>query len=99
MQVIQRRCPECQGRGLVQRGKYLRKCQACGGMLPWMGWKYFWFGNPGNGGPLLQPKGQTSVLYKVPPPSSTTTTTMMTGAQKAKAGVGVKQEGSEGSTD
>ena len=24
--VIQRRCPECQGRGLVQRGRVLKKC-------------------------------------------------------------------------
>ena len=32
-----------------------------------MGWKYFFFGtaDPGNGGPLLQPRGQTSVFYKV----------------------------------
>jgi len=39
-------------------------------MLPWLGWRAFWFSNlrPGNGGPLLQPQGQTSVLYKVPPP-------------------------------
>lgn len=67
--VIQQRCPECQGRGLVQKGKYLRKCQNCGGLLPWLGWRAFWFSNfsPGNGGPLLQPKGQTSVLYSVPP--------------------------------
>lgn len=42
----------------------------CGGMLPWLGWKAFWFStftDPGNGGPLLQPKGQGSrILYKVP---------------------------------
>lgn len=68
--LIQRRCPECEGKGLVQRGRYLRKCANCGGMLPWLGWKAFWFSNlnPGNGGPLLQPRGQTSVLYSVPPP-------------------------------
>lgn len=39
-------------------------------MLPWMGWRYFLLGtfDPGNGGFLLQPRGQTSVLYSVPPP-------------------------------
>jgi len=45
--------------------------QQCGGMLPWISWRLFLFGsatNPGNGGPLLQPRGQTSVLYRVPPP-------------------------------
>ncbi|EFN53615.1 hypothetical protein CHLNCDRAFT_14374, partial [Chlorella variabilis] len=42
--LIQRRCPACRGRGLVQRGRYLRKCAECGGMLPWMGWRYFLFG-------------------------------------------------------
>ena len=68
--LIQRRCPECNGRGLVQRGRYMKKCTACGGMLPWLGWRAFWFSNlrPGNGGPLLQPRGQTSVFYTVPPP-------------------------------
>ncbi len=72
--LIQRRCPECDGKGLVQRGRYLRKCANCGGMLPWLGWKAFWFSNlnPGNGGPLLQPRGQTSVLYSVPPPRAAT---------------------------
>lgn len=40
-------------------------------MLPWISWRLFLLGtatNPGNGGPLLQPRGQTSVLYRVPPP-------------------------------
>jgi hypothetical protein len=39
-------------------------------MLPWMGWRYFLLGtaDPGNGGFLLQPRGQTSVFYSVPPP-------------------------------
>ena len=71
--VLQRRCPECRGKGLVPasgpaglKGR-LRKCPQCGGMLPWAGWKLFWFGDPGNGGPLMQPLGQRSVLYKVPP--------------------------------
>lgn len=69
--VIQRRCPECQGRGLVQRGRVLKKCTQCGGMLPWLGWRMFLFStftSPGNGGPLLQPKGQKSVFYSMPPP-------------------------------
>lgn len=44
--------------------------QDCGGMLPWMGWRYFLLGtaDPGNGGVLQQPRGQTSVFYSVPPP-------------------------------
>ena len=48
----------------------LRKCPQCGGFLPWLGWKYFFLSTaaPGNGGPLLQPRGQAGVLYKVPPP-------------------------------
>ena len=55
----------------------------CGGMLPWLGWKAFWFStvtSPGNGGPLLQPQGQRSVFYKVPPgrPTSTGSTTKST---------------------
>jgi len=66
---IQQRCVQCNGQGLVQRGRFLRKCNQCGGMLPWLGWKAFWFSNlqPGNGGPLLRPRGQTSVLYRIPP--------------------------------
>lgn len=110
--VIQRRCPLCKGSGLVPvssgAGTRLRKCRQCGGLLPWLGWRwappalapaaslpallmpllhhprlspshsscpsalersYFLFGtaNPGNGGPLLRPRGQTSVFYAVPP--------------------------------
>lgn len=117
-QLIQRRCPQCRGSGLVKNSRQrLVKCtvrglscvaglcvglhcwhcvtpapcaagdalagwrppfpsprplhtQACGGMLPWISWRYFLFGTatPGNGGPLMQPRGQTSVLYSVPPP-------------------------------
>jgi hypothetical protein len=39
-------------------------------MLPWISWQQFIFftATPGNGGPLLQPRGQTSVFYSVPPP-------------------------------
>ncbi|PRW33526.1 hypothetical protein C2E21_7498 [Chlorella sorokiniana] len=69
--LIQRRCPSCRGSGLVKRGPRLVKCPECGGMLPWISWRLFLLGtatNPGNGGPLLQPRGQTSVLYRVPPP-------------------------------
>lgn len=67
--IIQRRCKACGGRGLVQNsnGRF-RKCTQCGGLLPWLGWRAFWLSNmsPGNGGPLLQPKGQRTVLYRVP---------------------------------
>lgn len=37
--------------------------------MPWLGWKAFFVANldPGNGGPLLQPKNQTSVFYSIPP--------------------------------
>ena len=69
-QLIQRRCQECGGSGLVVRGKYPKKCPECGGMFPWVSWRMFLSATatPGNGGPLLQPKGQTSVFYAVPPP-------------------------------
>lgn len=67
--LIQQRCTECSGRGLVQRGKLLRKCPDCGGFFPWISWRLFLTStaSPGNGGPLQQPRGQTSVFYKVPP--------------------------------
>ena len=72
--IIQRRCPKCQGRGLVMnsRGDRLIKCSQCGGMLPWLSWKAFWSSNlrVGNGGPLMQPKGQSTILYKVPQKSN-----------------------------
>ena len=48
----------------------LRRCPQCGGLLPWLGWRLFFLStalDPGNGGPLLQPRGQRSVLYTVPP--------------------------------
>ncbi|KAG2495284.1 hypothetical protein HYH03_006557 [Edaphochlamys debaryana] len=71
--LIQLRCEECGGRGLAPssgpgRDKYLRKCPTCGGFFPWISWQMFLSSNatPGNGGPLLQPKGQRSVLYDVP---------------------------------
>eukprot|EP00892_Ulva_mutabilis_P003124 jgi/Ulvmu1/12812/UM097_0041.1 len=66
--LIQRRCEKCEGSGLLKNGRFYRKCNECGGFFPWQGWKLFFTStaSPGNGGPLLQPKGQTSVLYKVP---------------------------------
>ncbi|KAF6259529.1 hypothetical protein COO60DRAFT_1700806 [Scenedesmus sp. NREL 46B-D3] len=68
--LIQRRCKVCNGSGLVARGKGQRKCPECGGFFPWISWRMFLSANarPGNGGPLLQPRGQTSVFYTVPPP-------------------------------
>ncbi|PSC75045.1 hypothetical protein C2E20_1799 [Micractinium conductrix] len=84
--IIQRRCPACSGRGLVQRGRYLRKCPECGGLLPWLGWKEFFFSTatPGNGGPLLQPRGQTSVFYRVPPPPTAEQQVQAQQAQQAE---------------
>ncbi|KAG2454770.1 hypothetical protein HYH02_000605 [Chlamydomonas schloesseri] len=71
--LIQLRCEVCGGRGLVPsagagKDKYLRKCPQCGGFFPWISWKMFLSSTatPGNGGPLQQPRGQTSVLYSVP---------------------------------
>lgn len=54
------------------RGDRLVKCNECGGMLPWLSWKAFWSANMrvGNGGPLLQPRGQKGVFYSVPSASS-----------------------------
>ena len=60
---IQQKCAICQGSGLVsftQKGSPLtrqRKCYNCGGFLPWLGWKAFFFStfSPGNGGPLQRP--------------------------------------------
>lgn len=70
--LIQRRCRVCAGSGLVERGptRLQRKCPECGGFFPWRGWGEFLSATarPGNGGPLLAPRGQTSVFYKVPPP-------------------------------
>eukprot|EP00798_Chlamydomonas_sp_ICE-L_P023150 gene23150-30355_t len=72
--VIQQRCQQCSGTGLVASAregtKYKRKCPQCGGFFPWVSWKQFFAATatPGNGGVLLQPKGQTSIFYTVPPP-------------------------------
>ncbi|GFR42086.1 hypothetical protein Agub_g2928 [Astrephomene gubernaculifera] len=77
--LIQRRCEVCGGRGLVASSgagsdKYLRKCPQCGGFFPWISWKLFLTSTaaPGNGGPLQQPRGQTSILYSVPEPADAT---------------------------
>jgi hypothetical protein len=62
--VVQRECLVCKGSGLVsvtKQGSTLtrpRKCWSCGGFLPWLGWKMFFFSSffdIGNGGPLLRP--------------------------------------------
>ena len=57
-------------------------------MLPWIIWQQFIFGTatPGNGGPLLQPRGQTSVFYSVPPPLE---------QQQTQQGQGQEEEGEE----
>lgn len=69
--LIQLRCETCGGTGLVTLAKTRRKvkCRECGGFLPWESWELFLSSEAGNGGPLRQPKGQTSIFYKVPPPS------------------------------
>lgn len=60
----QRQCLICNGSGLIwttSQGSKLkkpRKCNNCGGMLPWLGWKYFFFSSIfeiGNGGVLRFP--------------------------------------------
>ena len=62
--VVQRECLVCKGSGLVyvtKKGNALnrpRKCFSCGGFLPWLGWKMFFFSSffdVGNGGPLQRP--------------------------------------------
>lgn len=45
LQVRQRRCPTCEGSGLVQKGRFMRRCRTCGGFLPWQSWRQF-FGLP-----------------------------------------------------
>lgn len=62
--VVQRECLVCKGSGLVYVTKQNnaltrpRKCWSCGGFLPWLGWKMFFFSSffdIGNGGPLQRP--------------------------------------------
>lgn len=63
--LIQRQCELCSGSGLIQKGKYMRKCTSCGGFLPWQSWGQFFTSEAGNGGVVRAPKGQTSVFYDV----------------------------------
>ena len=71
--IIQRRCSVCGGSGLVLKGKYYKKCVACGGFLPWLGWRMFFFSSPGNGSPVMPPMNQKNKLfYSVPPPATKT---------------------------
>ena len=60
----QRECLLCTGSGLVyvtKSGSKLtrpRKCWSCGGFIPWLGWKMFFFStffDIGNGGALQRP--------------------------------------------
>ena len=63
--IIQRQCELCKGSGLIQKGRYMRKCTSCGGFLPWQSWSQFLTSEAGNGGVVRVPKGQTSVFYDV----------------------------------
>ena len=63
--LIQRQCELCSGSGLIQKGRYARKCTSCGGFLPWQSWGQFFTSEAGNGGVVRVPKGQTSVFYDV----------------------------------
>ena len=63
--IIQRQCELCKGSGLIQKGRYMRKCTSCGGFLPWQSWGQFLTSEAGNGGVVRVPKGQTSVFYNV----------------------------------
>ncbi|CAK0782615.1 hypothetical protein CVIRNUC_005817 [Coccomyxa viridis] len=89
--IIQRRCSRCNGSGLVMKGRYARKCPECGGFFPWQGWKRFFTSTalPGNGGPLRQPRGQTSVFYSIPekpkPPNRSQRSSRETAAQQQEA--------------
>eukprot|EP01038_Epipyxis_sp_PR26KG_P009062 gene9062-12222_t len=61
---VQQQCLVCNGSGLVNITKSgvklsrLRKCWSCGGFIPWLGWKMFFFSSfldVGNGGVLQRP--------------------------------------------
>jgi hypothetical protein len=61
---VQRECLICKGSGLIYATKLgaplkrARKCWNCGGFLPWINWKYFFFStffDAGNGGILQRP--------------------------------------------
>ena len=66
---IQSRCARCAGSGLVVvvvgDEKRKVKCASCGGFLPFESWSRFFSSDPGNGGRLRAPRGQTRVLYDV----------------------------------
>ena len=66
---IQRRCARCAGSGLVVVGvgdaRRKVKCASCGGFLPFESWSRFFSSDPGNGGRLRAPRGQTRVFYDV----------------------------------
>lgn len=59
------------------RPRRMKKCLECGGFFPWVSWEMFLTSNasPGNGGPLLQPRGQKSVFYSVPEAKDTPSST------------------------
>lgn len=66
----QKKCLVCNGSGLVyetRQGSKLskpRKCWSCGGFLPWLGWKMFFFSSlvdPGNGGILQRPSADYQI--------------------------------------
>lgn len=45
--VRQRRCARCEGSGLVRYGaddQYWKRCDVCGGFLPWQSWRRFFLG-------------------------------------------------------
>lgn len=63
--LIQQRCEVCTGSGLVTKGRFKRKCPACGGFLPWESWEQFLSSEAGNGGVVRFPKGQKSAFFDV----------------------------------
>ncbi|CAN8063596.1 unnamed protein product [Agarophyton chilense] len=40
----QRTCTQCNGSGLVKKGRFMKRCPKCGGFLPWQSWKRFFTG-------------------------------------------------------
>lgn len=40
----QRACKVCSGSGLELKGRFYRRCSACGGFLPWQSWRRFFLG-------------------------------------------------------
>ena len=69
----QQKCLLCKGSGLVyvtRNGNKLtrpRKCWSCGGFIPWLGWKMFFFSSffdVGNGGVLQRPSADYNEIQK-----------------------------------